>query len=311
MTSDADLTGGPSAEVGLWSVSAVTPTDWSQFTEQLDQWEQGHLLLDLPLTWLTPSGFDPVTGVTSTSDEVKPAYSTLARTNAFIIASQTCDIGALPPGDKHPFILAAPLIPSTTMSRGQAKKASEFGVGYLFPTVAPPLGETGDSDVAWFADLRVLVPLSKGVLLDRIPAPGFADEATAFKFATAVAYKFRRPALHPILSEDLPRLLDQFIKETGLTKSAFTQTEQVRLRVTDGELLHAKAVQVLVLGEVELTDGQQDMWRGWEARGKTLVRGAEMELGPTLFTTAEKLSAANYRTTIPLRLDNLGPTPWW
>lgn len=292
-------------------MSAATPHDWSPFTEHLDRWEQGHLVLDLPVTWLTPPGLDQVTGVTSPSDTIKPVYSTVARTAGFVIASQTCDIGALPPGDKHPFILGAPLIPSTAMSRALAKKAGEFGVGYLFPTVNPHTDGEGDPSVTWFADLRVLIPLSKGVLLDRMPTPGFLDEVTAFKFASAVAYRFRRPALHPVLSENLPGLLDQFIKETGLTKSAFTQTEQVRLRVLEGELLHATAVQVLVFGHVELTDAQQDMWRGWEARGKTLLKGAGMDLGPTLFTTAEHLSAANYRTTVPLRLDNLGPTLWW
>src|SRR6266536_1702823 len=77
-------------EANVWSIYDALPYDWSQHQTLLARWKQGDLVQDVPLTWLTAPGEDPVTGVVNDRDQVRPAFDRSLRVTA-IICSQTCD----------------------------------------------------------------------------------------------------------------------------------------------------------------------------------------------------------------------------
>jgi len=59
--------------------------------------------------------------------------------------------------------MVAPLRPTAAYSRNNASLAKAYQIPYLFPALSPDASET---DEIWFADLRLLVPMSKALLLD-------------------------------------------------------------------------------------------------------------------------------------------------
>ena len=84
--------------------------DWSSHHKALGSWKQADLLTEVPLTWIAPAGIDAVTGIDPNLDE--PAIGPIWLEDTFdaIICSQTCDLGAGPPGNNHPTVVVAPLI---------------------------------------------------------------------------------------------------------------------------------------------------------------------------------------------------------
>jgi hypothetical protein len=310
--SDAATEAGAEGAIKPWSPSTFLPpiTDQKKgplgnWEVQLDQWQQGHIAGPFPATWLAPVGFDDVTMQSTAATAIKPFYS--EKVDGWcIIVSQTCDIGAKDTGGKQPFVLVAPLRPWSAYKRDDASLANAYQIPYLFPTLSP---NKDKKDETWFADLRLVLPISKALLLDRKPISGLREN-DALKFAGTIAHRFSRPALQDVLSEDLPASINKHILETRKRSSAYTQTEHIRLVVALDERLAAKSVYLMVLGKVALTQDEQDLWRQWEPKGKAALTPHGIQLGPTLFTTPEDCRASLYRAAVPLRIDNLTNVHW-
>lgn len=285
----------------LSPLSAPKEEQLSNWQVQLDKWQQGHVVGPLPSTWLAPVGFDNVTRQSSPATAIKPFYSEKV-SGWCIIVSQTCDIAAKDTGAKQAFVMVAPLRPTAAYPRNNASLAKAYQIPYLFPALSPDASET---DEIWFADLRLLVPMSKALLLDVEPILGLRDGDT-LKFAATIAHRFSRPALQEVLSEAVPESIDKHILETKKRSSAYTQTEHVRLVIARDERLSATSVYLMVLGRVEFTAEQEELWREWEPKGQAVLSPHGIDLGPTLFTTPERVPASLYRVAVPLRIDSLG-----
>ncbi len=337
----ADAESKPADESKVWSVYDVVPADWSQHQHSLAQWKQGDLVLDMPVSWLTAPGLDAVTEVMNDRDEIRPLFDRDLRMTA-IICSQTCDIGATPPGNAHPFVLLAPVIRDSSIPTPADTKLARVGkIGYLVRTLPPP-SQTGDvhnggevqdggqpSDdtydeparklpspgtepqEAWFADLRLIFPASKAILLSREPIPGFADESASLAFAETIALKFRRAALNEVLSEALPQLLRKFVHENGHRKQEFAKVEQVRVLILNGDRLRPARANLYVLTDgVSLTDEERETWTRFQQTAETLFAPHSIALAPMVHADVNTLSAAKYRESVPVRCDLLGPVYW-
>jgi len=246
-----------------------------------------------PFDVVGPVGFDNVTRQSSPATAIKPFYSEKV-SGWCIIVSQTCDIAAKDTGAKQAFVMVAPLRPTAAYSRNNASLAKAYQIPYLFPALSPDASET---DEIWFADLRLLVPMSKALLLDVEPILGLRD-GDALKFAATIAHRFSRPALQEVLSEAVPESIDKHILETKKRSSAYTQTEHVRLVIARDERLSATSVYLMVLGRVEFTAEQEELWREWEPKGQAVLSPHGIDLGPTLFTTPERVPASLYRVAV-------------
>lgn len=296
----------------VWTVGQTLPErEWlsenAKVIACLDEWRQGDLVTDVSVTWLLPLGLDQITGIRNLADWEAPASSKDLRIPGAVIASQTCDIGFSPPGDRHPFVLLSPLVPESALSTNARNAAKAGEIGYLFPVT--PDREPFISE-CWFADIRLLVPASKSLLLQRKRIPGFAQEEQAWRFAESLGHKFRRPAVHSALSEDLPDSLDSFIRGTGKRKPAFTKVEQVRMHVS-GDRLHPERVTLWVLESSPLNDAEKATWATWEPKAKGILSKHDINMGPTVFISPHDMRAITYRETVPLQLEHLSAPRFW
>jgi len=77
--------------VGGWSVFDAVPETWpAPLAVDLDAWRQGHVLKDVPVTWLMPPGADDVTFFDNDSGSIAPAADASLRLTAAIVCSQPC-----------------------------------------------------------------------------------------------------------------------------------------------------------------------------------------------------------------------------
>jgi hypothetical protein len=314
-------------EASQWSIYDAVPTDWSEHMASLARWKQSDLVPNVPLTWLTIPGSDPITGIGNDRDEVRPVFDRNLKVTA-IICSQTCDLGATAPGDSHPFVLLAPLVPSSSIPKPADRKlAIEGKIGYLVKTLPPPvpdkleLNDPSHDEASspsrggretWYADLRLIFPASKALLLQGNPLQGFPTERERLAFAETLALKFRRAALDEALSEKLPRALQRFVKDNGHRKQEFAKVEQVRLLILSGDRLLPDRAQLYVLTDgVTLSDAEQETWTRFQQTADELLAAAEIVLGPMVHSDVNKLSAAKYRVSVPVRCELLGPVNWF
>ncbi|MDQ4489346.1 hypothetical protein RBS60_03930 [Sinomonas sp. ASV486] len=299
-----------------WSVNDAIDCIWGEHADALGRWNQGDLVLAVPVTWIIPPGIDPVTGAENPEEFELPAFDQNANGSA-IICSQTCDLGGTPPGNHHPFVLFAPLIQKSRIEgRANQKLAEQNKIGYLVRTLPPypatPSGERPTSgDDMWFADLRLMFPASKALLLNREPLPGFDKEADRFRFAETIAQKFRRIALNPILSERVPEELRKFVMENGHTKQVFAKVEQVRLLIHGDHLRPARASFFVLTDGVDLTDEERSVWTRFQQKVAKIMSSQGIMLAPMIHADVNSVSAAKYRETVPVRCDLLGGTVAW
>lgn len=286
----------------------------------IDRWAQGHVIHDVPATWLAPVD-DVVTGVTMPEDsdaasevastaptgqELEPAFDQAAVTS-WILVSQTCDIQTSPPGAHHAFVHISPLTHHSRLSKERLANARRDGLNYLF---ALDLERTADGEATWFADLRLVVPLSKAALLTRDPVDAFGTPERALKLSDLVAGKFRRPALHEALSEELRRAINAHVKKR-LKTNAFAHTEHIRIAIKNGTRLHPTTVALVGVTKEKLDIADQEAWRELDSVARTVLTPHGITVDPALLGTPEGLSAQIYRASTPLSIDCLNDIGFW
>jgi hypothetical protein len=291
------------------SVDDLVPEIWlPEVIQALDAWRQGQLIKGFPIVWATVGGSDPVTGLEVpgiaggwraqiTSGTSSPLYG--------VVASQTCDIACVGPGARHPTVQVSPARNVTDDFPNQKKQQvrSHELAEYVWLTHFP---EPGD----WVVDLRISVPVSKGVLAGRQPLDCFATDDDALVFAERVAQKVRRPALHDSLTTGMVPRLRTFLLSNRKEPEWFEKVEQVRIRV-HGPRLAPTAIQAVVICESALSTCERQTWRTWQKAEKKKLAKLGIKLQPILFRTLSDLSVEIYRDSVPVSLPELGRRPYW
>lgn len=161
----------------------------------------------------------------------------------------------------------------------------------------------------WYADLRLQVPISKALLLDRDPIDGFVTEEESLEFGEVLAQKFRRPALHVGLSEHLPAKLEEFVRGVGHTKQCMAQVEQVRLHILEGNRLNPTRGQLLVITtSVPLDAAAVEQWEAFNDKAAQVFNANDITYAPIVHYVATTMPAVLYRETVPVRCRLLGHT---
>jgi hypothetical protein len=296
-----------SAELGdAKSIDEFVPASWPpHVVAGLEQWKQGDLLRGGARFWAGPGTHDQVTSIPGDGadwDVQDQGYET----GWLAVASQTCDISAAGAGRNQPFVEVHPVVRVDIIYPPQKIEVIEnWGVTYLAPLSSPP----GDGD--WAIDMRLTMSISKGLLFSMEPTPGFVSEIDRLNFAEAVATRKRRPALHDVLSSELPKSLGKYISATEKTKPEWWQhVEQVRLKII-GDRLAPNAVSLILCEEIPLDAHLRCIWRGWTKQGKKLLKPHRITLQAPLFMTLDKLPARLYKESVPLRIPELGRVAAW
>ncbi|MBB2923197.1 hypothetical protein [Cellulomonas cellasea] len=225
-----------------------------------------------------------------------------------ILTSQTCDIVATGPGQRHPTVQVCPLLRlDDHLDKGQI---AEINRGSRVDLITVPDVPGGGN---WAADLRISVPVSKGVLLRQDPVHGFTTPEDSQQFAERVAAKYRRPALHDEISGDLVTGLRDLVAEARESEALWPDViEQFRLLVLDGDRLTPRSVRVLViLFRPGITAEDASPLREWRKREKKRLLRHGIALAPLDFVAVSNLTVTEYRASDPLRVPELGQPAYW
>jgi hypothetical protein len=225
-----------------------------------------------------------------------------------IITSQTCDVVATGPGQRHPTVQVCPLLRlDDHLDKGQI---AEIGKGSRVDLITVP-GVPGGGE--WAADLRISVPVSKAVLLRQEPVHGFTSEEESQQFAERVAAKYRRPALHDEISGGLVNGLRALVAEARAGKAPWPDLiEQFRLLVLDGDRLTPRSVRVLtILLRPGMAAADSAPLREWWEREKKRLWRHDIALAPLDFVAVNELTVTDYRASDPLRVPELGQPAYW
>jgi hypothetical protein len=304
-----------------------TPPFEDAHESTLEPWKQGDLVTGLRLFWATVPGdplveHDEVDGEdagASNGDSADGGWA-LDQVNEVegfveedvprlgIITSQTCDIMGSGPGAKHPVVQVSPLI---LLSSLNADRAAAVRKGMVVELFHLPAFDGG----LWAVDLRISLPVSKGVLLVQQPRPGFNNEAQALEFAERVAAKSRRPAVHDAISDYLVDSLNKLVKRQRASGAGWVdRVEQFRVRVTAGDRLAPQELEVMVVTlDGALTAAERQPLRNWypEARAEIERRCDGARLTPLRFLTLAKTPVDHYRESVPLAIKELGRRLFW
>ena len=285
------------------SIDDLLPTSWPADTQRrLDAWRQGHLIeADLGI-WLAPSAeVDLVTGQAAggAPGEAVAKGCALADTGFYAVTSQTCDIGAWGPGQLHPFVQVSPVRDvGTSFPAGTVAQIRRKAFTNLVYLSAPPV-----ENAEWAIDLRISVPMSKGLLAKRDPVAGFRCEEDELDLGARVAKKYGRPALHDTLIEHLVSPLRNCVKTTqGTWKD---EVEQIRLEIVEGTRLQPFRVRLLVLTYTPLSVADRQELRLCRDKLKKTLGKERIDIDPVAFMEVDKVTVPRYRQSVPLAIPEL------
>lgn len=218
-----------------------------------------------------------------------------------IVVSQTCDIGATGPGRRHPWVLASPLVNVTEST--SLNDVLDWRFTYMAPVDSCPDPGT------WAADLRLIVPVHKSVLLAHPPHRAYSAPGNAVRFAEFVATKFRRPALDPVVSEDVRIIFDDALKEAR-EASWVGEVEQIRVE-NRGDRLSPTGAVFHVLSYRELDASEKEPLRTAFDKVQKVLKKNGIRRSLIKFSPLGKVTAERYRETVPLGLREIHGPPWW
>lgn len=287
----------------------------------LDSWRQGDLVSGLRLMWAVPACGDALFG-DEAMETARPGWEGVVcdlpsvdasgadpRQTALdfgIVTTQTCDIGALGPGRKHPTVQVSPLLRLDQLGPSQAASVRAGKTKYfVHVTAVPAPGE-------WAVDLRISIPVSKGVLCLQERTHGFTNEQQSLEFANRIASRYARPAMHDAVEEYLvPRLRALVGAATAAGQTWPERVEQFRLRVTGGTRLAPTELELIAVLDGDLTPEERQPLRDWlegERAPFESVCGASMT--PVRFLPLDLAPVRDYRDAVPLDVRELGRPPY-
>lgn len=190
-----------------------------------------------------------------------------------IITTQSCDLGEERPDPRQPWLAVAPVY---TVLPDSLLRDRE----YVFE-LAPPALDGG----IWVADLRIEMPLEKGLLVGRAPIEAFPDEDSYIAFANFLARRRGRPALasvfHEVLSVTTKRLKSESNAQRNLARRARPTVYKLMLAIEDGTRLEPVAAKLYVITDgAAMQDARAwfDLW--WNA-ARLVAENHGLQLLPT------------------------------
>jgi hypothetical protein len=222
---------------------------------------------------------------------------------AGLAISQTCDVVATGPGARHATVQVAPVVRVDTLNPERRLSLERWDVADR-ALLEPPNWEG-----TYVADLRLSVPVSKGVLARHRPVPAFPDEKRMLLLAEHVATKVRRPALHDFLSETVRDEIRQSIKSSKVDSLWWAPVEEVLVTATPDRLKPTHA-QLLVVSQGPLDPAAKQRWHDLNERLANRGKKAGIVMRSPLHNTAVELTADVYRAAVKLHIPELRTPPY-
>ncbi|WP_147378061.1 hypothetical protein [Mycobacteroides abscessus] len=215
------------------------------------------------------------------------------------IVSQTCDISGAP-GLRHPFVQVCPVRDVSAFPQQRIEQIRNLQSPEYFWLTNPP-----EAGAQWAVDLRVSVPVSKGVLVTVDPIEGFTSPEGGLQLGQRIASKLARPAIHDALAGEVFTSLRSFLSRSKKTQNWCDDIEQLRLEITDGIALQPRRVRLLVLTDRTLTWTEcRPLREEWKSHKKTL-QNSGIEWAPISFLQIDKCTVWRYRNSVPIDIPTL------
>jgi hypothetical protein len=254
---------------------------------------QGHLIVQPPLFYVADLRH-PIWGTTRLIAEDTPQedqgedFVDVAledRPPYGIITTQSCDLSEERPQPCQPWLAVAPVYQVSDDSSLRDRE-------YVFELAPPEL----DGEI-WVADLRIEMPLEKGLLVGRAPIDAFPDEHGYIAFGNFLARRRGRPALasvfHEVLSATTRRLKGERNAQRNLARRARQNVYKLMLAIEDGTRLEPVAAKLYVVTDGAPTKHARDWFDLWWTQARVVAEHHGLQLLPTGWLDA---------TTVDLRL---------
>jgi len=210
-----------------------------------------------------------------------------------IITTQTCDLAEERLDPRQPWLAVAPVY---TIAPDSPLRDRDH-VHVLDPPAVP--GEV------WIADLRIEMPLEKGLLVGREPIEAFPDEDGYIRFANALARRRGRPALasvfHEVLSGITRRLKAASNAQRRLARSARPNIYKLMLAIEDGTRLEPVAAKLYVVTDGERSDLTAKWFELWWNEARLVAEAHGLQLHPIGWLNADAVDLRLYDDLIEMR----------
>ena len=209
-----------------------------------------------------------------------------------IITTQTCNIAERGPGGIQPWIQVSPVYSFESADALRDRL-------YLFPLTAKSLPAG-----AWAADLRLEVPLEKGILLDREPIDAFEEEDDEIEFGEILGRQRDRAALHDVVNNVLyGRWRKKRANNKNKAKALFANLHMVGMLIQQGTRLEPFAVECHFVGDGGAISAEDREWLDawWDlAHEEAADADPALQLLPNVYHDGAAMDVALYDTLIPL-----------
>lgn len=265
-----------------------------EVTESAQRFRQGHLIERPPLFYFADLsrpvwdlsvaaaegvGEDDARQLIELDPEQCPPYG--------VLTSQDCDITEEGrPNPAQPWVQVAPVY---AVDGGDRLRERDFII-----SLDPPTLEGGP----WVADLRIELPLEKGVLVDRDPIEGFSSEEAYYRFADQLARRRGRPALaavfHEVISMTFREVKQQSSGWKRKTKRVRDHVYKLLLAIQEGTRLDPAAAQLCVVIDDEPDEETKEWFGEWFDRARQVAEAHGLTLLPVSWIDRRSVDLERY-----------------
>jgi len=199
-----------------------------------------------------------------------------------IITTQSCDLAEERDDPLQPWFAVAPVycVPADAKVLHR-----EYIVALRPPTLV--------GDGVWVVDLRIEMPLEKGMLVDRMPIEAFPDEPGYISFANLLARRRGRPALasvfHDVIAGTTRALTDENKDYKKLSRKARENIYKLLLAIQDGTRLQPVAAKLYVVTDGQATAETREFFDLWWNDARIVADERGLQLLPTGWLDAQSV----------------------
>jgi hypothetical protein len=263
--------------------------------------------MPLPLVYLSNRAA-PIWGLSHQyfADELEPdediaivAQGADSQPRRWVITSQTCDLATQ--ARLAPWVQLAPVYDlSGIKAEALAGIKNRKSYDYLWYLPALQGGE-------WVADLRIEIPVEKGVLLGAPIARGHLDEMSRYSFGHRLGFLRSRPALGDRFIDTVQKPIREALRKAK-SKSATEDLVKCDVYLRLDDHLAPTRAGIVVLQEGGVPDHLRDWWlRQWELVRFAAYEVAAVDVLQPEFVDPNVMSATDFRSLVPFPLSGLSP----
>lgn len=272
------------------------------------RFQQGDVLAGIPIAFHAV-GMHSVTTIASLAGDTPTLEIVSAEDAEFeygIITTQTCDVTEEDSKrPTKPWVQVSPVYRYDGLKDFQQRAI----LALAMPDIIRLTGPTFAKDF-YVADLRLSLPLEKGILVGRDPIKGFATERETKIFAEHCAAYTSRPALPGIINELVVKHINRYFEGKETDRAALRVAGVVDLRLSVAGDDCKPVVQVFAILDERSTDKVAlaapilEKWLS-AARASAASKKADILFLPIQLGSMLTMTAHDYASSVPLRTDNV------